>query len=165
MISFIFAMDKTRLIGKNNGLPWHLPADLKYFKNTTLGHPIIMGRKTYQSIGKALPRRENIIITTDRGFAADSCTVFHSPEEAMRYAITLNKEVFVIGGTQIFKEFFSYADKLYITLIDDVFDGDTYFPPISEDEWKLISKEKGLKDENNPYDYYFLTYVRKNLNK
>lgn len=162
MISFIVAMDENRVIGKNNELPWHLPEDLKYFKRVTMGHPIIMGRKTFESIGRPLPGRENIIITRNKEFQTDKCTVINSVEELLKYCHeNPNEEYFVIGGAEIFKQLISHVDHLYITFIHEHFDGDTYFPSIDMKEWELISKEQGLQDEKNPYQYEFLIYKKK----
>lgn len=160
MISFILAMDETRVIGKNNQLPWHLPEDLKFFKRVTMGHPIAMGRKTHESIGRMLPGRENIIITRQQDYQSEGCTIFHSVTDFVDYCNQMNDEVFVIGGAEIFKETFPFADRLYITLIHDKFAGDTFFPEYPEQEWELISCEKGIKDEKNPYDYEFRIYQR-----
>ncbi|MDP4164725.1 MAG: dihydrofolate reductase, partial [Bacillota bacterium] len=113
MISFIWAMDQEQAIGKNNQLPWHLPEDLKFFKRVTMGHPIAMGRKTHESIGRPLPGRENIVITRSKNFTAEGCTVFHSISDFVSYAKKMDEEVFVIGGAEIFKETFEFADRLY----------------------------------------------------
>lgn len=162
MISLIWAMDENRVIGKDNQLPWHLPEDLKFFKRTTMGYPIAMGRKTYDSIGRPLPGRENIIVTRNQEYVNEGCTVFHSVEELIGYSQKLvNEEIFVIGGAEIFKAVFSFADRLYITKINHSFTGDTYFPEIDMDEWQVISSEPGMKDERNPYDYEFFIYERK----
>lgn len=161
MISLIWAMDENRVIGKNNQLPWHLPADLKFFKKTTMGHPIVMGRKTYQSIGRPLPGRENIIITRNLEFSCDGCTVLHSVEELIQYAGNTDKEMFIIGGAEIFKEVFPIADRLYITKIYEEFDGDTFFPEINMNQWKRVFSEPGLKDEKNPYHFEFFIFERK----
>lgn len=161
MISFLVAMDQNRVIGKDNKLPWHLPADLKYFKELTMGHPIIMGRKTYESIGRPLPGRENIIITRNKDYTAEGCTVIHSISEVKELNEKRDDELFVIGGAEIFEQTFSIADRLYITMIEAVFEGDTYFPDFNEDEWVVVSKEKGVKDERNVYEHYFLVYERK----
>ncbi|NHM29240.1 dihydrofolate reductase [Bacillus sp. C11] len=160
MISFIWAMDEERAIGKNNQLPWYLPEDLKFFKRVTMGHPIAMGRKTHESIGRALPGRENIIITRNKGYKSEGCTVFYSVEDFVAYSRQIEDEIFVIGGAEIFKETFEYADKLYLTMIDYRFGGHTFFPEFNLSEWKLVSNEKGIKDEKNPYDYEFCIYVR-----
>ncbi|PNE08454.1 MULTISPECIES: dihydrofolate reductase [Priestia] len=160
MISFIFAMDKNRLIGKGNSLPWHLPADLKFFKQVTTGHPVVMGRKTHESIGKPLPGRENIILTRNISYDAKGCTVLNSISAIEEMGKKEKKEIFIIGGAEIYKLAFPIADRLYITTIDEEFEGDTYFPEFNESEWRLVSREKGLKDEKNPYDYYFTIYER-----
>lgn len=161
MISLIWAMDENRVIGKDNQLPWHLPEDLKFFKRTTMGNPIAMGRKTHESIGRPLPGRENIIITRSGDYNSEGCTVLHSVEEFISYSETLAAaEIFVIGGAEIFHSIFPYADRLYITKIHHAFLGDTYFPDIDMDEWKQIFHEPGIKDERNPYDYEFLIYER-----
>lgn len=160
MISFIVAMDKNRVIGKDNQLPWHLPADLKYFKKITMGHPIVMGRKTHESIGKPLPGRENIIVTRNNTYTADGCIVIHSMDELLQLKERAG-EVFVIGGAELFHTLFPYADRLYITQIEHEFEGDTYFPQYKEEDWRLVSSVKGIKDESNPYDYFFNLYERR----
>ncbi|WP_026673559.1 dihydrofolate reductase [Alkalihalobacterium bogoriense] len=161
MISFIVAMDKNRVIGKDNDLPWRLPADLAYFKKITVGHPIVMGRKTYDSIGRPLPKRENIVITRNKDFGPDGVTVMHSIEECVTWAKEhADEEIFVIGGAGIFKEMIDVVDRLYITYINDSFEGDTYFPEWDEDNWLLKTEEKGVQDEKNNYEYYFRVYDR-----
>jgi len=160
MISLIWAMDKNRVIGHKNQLPWHLPEDLKFFKRTTMGHPIVMGRKTWQSIGRALPGRENIVITRSGDFQCDGCTVKNSLDELIDYSKKKNEEIFVIGGAEIFKSILPDADRLYVTRIDHEFEGDTFFPELKMNEWELISKELGIKDEKNPYHYTFEIYQR-----
>lgn len=161
MISFIWAMDKNQLIGNNNKLPWHLPADLQYFKKVTMGKPIVMGRKTFESIGRILPGRENIILTRNLSYKQEGCHIFYKTEDFITYAKAREDvEFFVIGGAQIFNELYNYAERLYITKIYDEFTGDTYFPPINMTDWKLIRQEKGIKDDKNPYDYEFLVYER-----
>lgn len=161
MISFVVAMDKNRVIGKDNDLPWHLPEDLKFFKRVTMGHPIVMGRKTHESIGRVLPGRENIIVTRDKHYLSDGCTVLHSINEVKGLERENGEEIFVIGGAEIFKELFPMADRLYITHIDEEFEGDTYFPLFSENDWELVSNERGIKDEKNPYIYSFKVYDKK----
>ena len=160
MISFVVAMDLNRVIGKDNQLPWHLPADLKFFKRVTMGHPIAMGRKTHESIGRILPGRQNIIITRQTNYHVEGCTVFYSVKDFVDFYMQ-QEEVFVIGGAEIFTETFPFADRLYITLINAEFEGDTHFPEFNENEWELTSCEKGAKDEKNPYDYEFCLYKRK----
>jgi dihydrofolate reductase len=160
-ISFIFAMDRKRAIGKDNQLPWHLPADLKFFKKMTTGHPILMGRKTYQSIGKPLPGRRNVIITQDPNFTAEGCEIVHSAREAA--AQFQQEELFVIGGSEIFRLFLPQADRMYVTRIEHEFAANTYFPEINMQEWLLVSNEQGIQDEKNPYEYYFQLYERKRI--
>ncbi|MCM3566890.1 dihydrofolate reductase [Neobacillus mesonae] len=161
MISFIVAMDENRVIGRDNQLPWHLPEDLKFFKRTTMGHPIAMGRKTFESIGKPLPGRDNLIITRQKGYRAEGCKVFDSMDDFLEYCNKQNEEIFVIGGAEIFKETFAFANRLYITRIHHVFEGNTYFPVFNLNDWTLVSSAQGIKDEKNPYDYEFQVYDRK----
>jgi dihydrofolate reductase len=161
MISFLVAMDEKRVIGKDNQLPWHLPEDLKFFKKVTMGHPIAMGRKTHESIGRILPGRENIVITRQNNYQCEGCTVFSSIKDFISYCQNQNDEIFVIGGAEIFKETFAYADRLYITFIHEDFEGDTYFPEFDFSQWQLLSSKKGPKDDKNPYDYEFRIYERK----
>lgn len=158
MISLIVAMDKNRLIGNNNQLPWHLPADLKHFKEITTGHPIIMGRKTYESIGKPLPNRKNIIITRQPDFNAQGCIVANSIEDAVKKAGN-PEEIFIIGGTEIFKQSLDLADKIYLTEIHHSFDGDTYFPNL-DNKWKETERVTFNPDEKNLYPYSFVTLVK-----
>lgn len=157
--SMIFAMDNNRLIGRDNDLPWHLPADLAYFKGITTGHPVLMGRKTFESIGRPLPNRHNIIVTRDTSYQAEGVEIFHSLDAALE--AYRDQEVFIIGGSEIYKLALPIASKLYITQIDDVFEGDAYFPEIDQSAWELVSEEQGITDERNPYTYYFQVYERK----
>lgn len=161
MISLIWAMDENRVIGLHNQLPWRLPEDLKFFKRVTIGHPIAMGRKTFESIGKPLPGRENIVITRDETYRPEGCVIMNSIDELLEYTAQKDDEVFVIGGAEIFKEVLPKADRLYLTMIHEQFEGDTYFPVFDIDKWQLETREKGLKDDKNPYDYEFLIYKRK----
>jgi dihydrofolate reductase len=160
MISLIWAMDENRVIGKDNQLPWHLPEDLKFFKRVTLGHPIAMGRKTHESIGRILPGRENIIVTRNREYHREGCTIMHSVEELQEYSDRVKDEVFVIGGAEIFQMVLPLADRLYVTMIHHKFAGDTFFPEMDMSGWELVSCEKGITDEKNPYQYEFLIYHR-----
>jgi len=164
MLSFIVAMDKNNVIGQKdeNRMPWHLPKDLQYFKERTSGHTIVMGRKTFESLGRILPNRKHIVLTRSNHNLPEEVEIVHDFSKV----ITLNnqhpdEEFFIIGGGSIYKQFLPYADKLYVTIINEAFEGDVHFPNISSDEWIEISREKGPKDERNPYDYYFLEYVRK----
>ncbi|MEI2665610.1 dihydrofolate reductase [Rossellomorea sp. LJF3] len=161
MISFIWAMDQNQLIGKDNGLPWRLPEDLKFFKKTTNGHVIVMGRKTFDSIGKPLPNRENVILTRDTAFQQEGCLVMHSVEEIMKWAKEKGGEIFIMGGREIYKQFVPYVERLYVTQIHHEFEGDTTMPAIPWEEFTCISSEKGVRDEKNPYDYEFMIYERK----
>lgn len=136
MISLIVAHDKNRVIGLNNELPWHLPGDLKYFKEMTMHKPIIMGRKTFESIGKPLPGRRNIVVTRNPGYRANDIETATSLEEAIKIAGDV-EEIMIIGGEQIFKESMAIADRLYITEIDHEFQGDTYFPEYTG--WRQVS--------------------------
>lgn len=160
MISFIVAMDENQLIGKNNELPWHLPADLAYFKRVTMGHPIIMGRKTHESIGRALPGRENIILTRNKNYTSDSCTVLHTLDDIISLGQIKEEELFVIGGAEIFKELLPITDRLYMTHIYHEFEGDTFFPKINWEEWKIINREDGITNEKNPYRYEYVVYEK-----
>ena len=160
IISFVVAMGKNKVIGKNNSLPWTMPADMKHFKDLTSGKPVIMGRKTFESIGKPLPKRINIIITRDKDYDAQNCTVVHSIDEALEAAKNAT-EVMVIGGAQIYKEFLPKANRMYLTIIDADFQGDTYFPKYDVTEWEETAYEEHEKDTENPYDYTFITLERK----
>ncbi|WP_421379042.1 dihydrofolate reductase [Bacillus salacetis] len=161
MISFVWAMDENGVIGHENKLPWRLPEDLKFFKETTMGHPIVMGRKTFESIGKPLPGRENIVLTRDVSYEADGCIIYHEVEEVLHYAEEREVEVMVTGGAEIFKKFILYADKLYVTRIFENFEGDTYFPELNWDDYKLISTKQGIQNEQNPHHYVFEVYEKK----
>lgn len=162
IISLLVAMDRNRVIGAKNDLPWHLPNDLKFFKELTTGHTIIMGRKTYESIGKPLPNRKNVVLTKQTHDFPEPVEVIHNLETIMEWdKKNINEELFIIGGGSIFKQMLFRADRLHITYIDAEFAGDTYFPDFSEKEWDLTTKAKGEKNEKNPYDYYFLQYDRK----
>lgn len=161
MLSMIFANDRNYLIGKDNWIPWYIPNDLDYFKTMTTGKTIIMGRKTFESFGKPLPNRHHVVLTRNKDFQADGCVVFHQIEDVLDYIKQFSdQEVIVIGGSEIYQQFLNYADRLYITYIDAEFEGDTYLPKFDLSNWQLTSKEKGIKNEENPYDYYFLQYDR-----
>src|SRR3989338_5690291 len=141
IISLIAAMDKKRVIGKDNKLPWKLSSDLKRFKKLTSGKPVIMGRKTFESIGKPLSNRINIIITRDKNYRKENCVSVHSADEALEAAKGAD-EVMVIGGEQVFREFLPKAGKMYLTFIDKNFEGDAYFPEFDENEWEEIKREE-----------------------
>lgn len=161
IVSAIFAVSENNVIGKGNDLPWRMPADLKHFKNTTMGHPVIMGRKSFDSIGRPLPGRHNIVVTRDRNFRAEGVSVVHSLREAMEIAgADRPEEVFIIGGAQIYKKAFPYCDRLYMTRIHTETEGDVFLPEVDFSAWKLISEEKHLPDEKNIHDYTFRIYER-----
>ncbi|MCT2537320.1 dihydrofolate reductase [Aquibacillus koreensis] len=161
MISLLFAMDQNRVIGYKNDLPWRLPNDLKFFKNLTTSNNVIMGRKTFDSMNGPLPNRENIVITRDESFQQEGCEVIHSIDTIVEWdKQNPEKEFFVIGGGNIFEQILPYADRMYMTYIEESFPGDTYFPAYNEKKWTITNKEKGTKDEKNPYDYYFIQYDR-----
>lgn len=160
-ISMIAAMAKNRIIGKNNQMPWHLPADLKHFKAVTLGKPVIMGRLTYESIGKALPGRKNIVITNNKTYSLPDATVVHSCESALRNASAEANEVMIIGGGAIYKAFLPKADQLFITFIDLDIEGDTQFPDYNNGAtWDVTESESFIADEKNAHNYEFVTLVR-----
>ncbi|MFC4022991.1 dihydrofolate reductase [Oceanobacillus longus] len=162
MISLLVAMDKNHVIGLNNGMPWHLPKDLRFFKEKTTGNTIIMGRKTYNSMGGALPNRENVVLTRSKLEIPENVKVIDQLQIITEWNTNHpEKEYFIIGGGNIFNQVIDIADRMYITWIDESFDGDTYFPTFSKDEWHLTSKVKGERNDTNPYDYYFLQYDRK----
>jgi dihydrofolate reductase len=160
MISIIVAIGKNRVIGKDNQLIWHLPADLKRFKQITMGHSMIMGRKTFESIGKALPGRTTVIVTRDKNYKQDNCLVAYSTEQAIEICKN-DSEIFIVGGAQIFEKAIALTDKIYLTQIHESFDGDVFFPALNEDEWKIIWQEDHTADEKNKYDYSFVDYVRR----
>ncbi|RDI43072.1 dihydrofolate reductase [Falsibacillus pallidus] len=161
MISFIFAMDQEGLIGSDNSLPWRLPEDLKFFKTTTMHHPIVMGRKTYESIGKPLPGRTNIILTRDAAYKKGDYMLFHEKESLLNWIDNQDKEVFITGGAELFRLFIDEVDQMYVTKIEETFQGDTYFRDVIWDEWNLVWSTKGVKNEKNPYDYQFMKYRKK----
>ncbi|CAM4371929.1 MAG: IS1595 family transposase ISSsu9 [Legionellaceae bacterium] len=159
-LSIIAALAKQNVIGYQNKLPWHLPADLRHFKELTRGKPIIMGRKTYESIGKPLPERLNIIITRDTSYKAEGCLIAHSFNEAIELTRD-TAEIMVIGGTEIFRHALPLAQKLYLTFIDADIEGDVFFPQWSIDEWNELQRETFNPNEKNPYPYSFVTFERK----
>jgi dihydrofolate reductase len=155
MISLVVAMAANRVIGKDNGMPWHMPADLKHFKALTLGKPIIMGRKTFESLGRALPGRDNMVISSNPDYVAPGAKVYNSLSKAID--ATDAKEVMVIGGAQIFEQALPLADTLYVTLIDIVPEGDTFFPKWDPVCWKEVLREVHEPDSHNPHAYTFMT--------
>ncbi len=162
MIKILVAFDENRVIGKNNALIWHLPADLQRFKTLTTGHVIIMGRKTYESIGRPLPNRTTIAITRQETFNPEGILVSHSLEEAILKAKSISREdIYIVGGAEIYQMSLAVADQILVTQLHDIFDGDTYFPEIPLDTWEIVTREKGITDEKNKFQYSFLTYQKK----
>lgn len=156
MITIIVATSKNKVIGDSNSLIWHLPADLKRFKELTTGNPIVMGRKTYESIGRPLPNRRNIIITRDVKYDVEGCEVVNSLEEAL---MICNNDCFIIGGGEIYRQSMSIADKIYLTLVHEDFEGDTEFPEIGP-EWKMVESQDFEPDEKNKHKYSFIEYIK-----
>lgn len=173
ILSIISAVAKNNEIGQKNALLWHLPADMKHFKDTTTGHPVIMGQKTFESLGnssagkpgRTLPNRRNIVLTKDNTFKYEGVEVVYSTDELDNLLLNTtekDEEVFIIGGGQIYKLFIDKADKLYITHVDSEFpEADTFFPAIEESRWQKISEEKHFPDEKNIYPYSFVIYTKK----
>lgn len=161
MITIIAAIGENHELGKDNDLIWHLPADLKRFKKVTTGHSIIMGRNTFESIGKPLPNRRSIIITRNKNYRQEGCEVVFSLEEAIKL-IQDEEKAFIIGGAQIYDQAINndLVDQLDITQVHSNFDADVFFPKIDTQKWKLISKEDFKADEKNEYDYSFLSYSK-----
>lgn len=161
MISLLFAMDQNRGIGYENDLPWRLPRDLRFFKEKTTGQIIVMGRKTLDSMNGALPNRTNVVLTRDKAFKADGVTILHDVNAVKELADEHSeKEIFIIGGSEIFSQTLEIADRIYMTYIEESFPADTYFPDFPLNKWQETSRVKGVKDERNPYDYYFIQYDR-----
>ena len=160
LVSIIAAMDRNRLIGSNNQLPWHLPADLAHFKQVTMGKPIIMGRKTYESIGRPLPGRTNIVLTRSADFRAEGVLMAHTLEQALDY-VSEEDEVMIIGGSTIYELALPRADRLYLTYVDSSSEGDAWFPEFDIERWLVVASEQHRADEKNSSDYCFVNYERK----
>ncbi len=179
MISMIAAMGKNRVIGKDNKMPWHLPADLQWFKRTTMNSPIIMGRKTYESIGRPLPGRLNIVLSRDQNLNINGCQVANSAAQAIQIAEhelqntkdrksqnaskphKREREIFITGGAYLYELFLPKADRLYLTLIDETFEGDTHFADYDAYEWDEVSRQDFQADDTNPHAYSFVILDRK----
>lgn len=159
-ISLIAAVAKNNAIGKKNGLLWDIPVDMKHFRETTSGHPIIMGKRTFESIGRVLPNRRNIVITRDPAFAFQGVEVFHSLEEALALFQNTQEEAFVIGGGEIYAQALSSADRLYITRVHENFEGDVFFPEISPIEWEEVERKDIEVSEGTSYPLSFIIYTR-----
>ena len=162
MLSIIVAKAKNNIIGKENKLIWNLPADLKRFKELTTGHTIIMGRKTFESLGRVLPNRKHIIFSQNPELKIDNenVQVVHSMLEIQEY-IENKEENFVIGGAMIYNLLMPYVTKMYVTEINQEFEGDTFFPKINPEIWEEVSREKGIKNEKNPLDFDYVVYERR----
>ena len=162
--SIIVARADNGVIGKDNGLIWHMPHDLKFFKETTTGHYVIMGRKSFEAVGKPLPNRLNIIVTRQQDYYAENCLVLHSLQEALELgAQQRQKEVFILGGGEIYRQALDqdWVDRIYLTEIKSNFEGDTYFPEIDAAQWNETHREEYQADHQNQHDYAFVTLERK----
>jgi len=160
MITIIVAMGKNREIGADNQLLWHLPKDLKHFKELTSGHPIIMGRKTYESIGKPLPNRTNIVISRKNDWFEEGILIVGSIKEALKFAKKIDENVFIIGGGTIYEQTIDLADQLEVTLVDAELKADTFFPKIDEKKWLKTNETTHQRDEKNQFDFSFQTFER-----
>lgn len=160
MITIIAAIAENNALGKDNQLIWHLPADLKRFKQVTLNHHIIMGRKTFESLGKPLPNRTSIIITRNKDYKVADCIVVNSLNKALE-AAEKDENPYILGGAEIYKQAIKIADKLDLTFIHHTFNADAFFPTIDPSIWKETSRQHFKADEKNKYDYSFVSYVKK----
>ena len=158
-VSIVVAMDENGLIGADNRLPWHLPADLRHFKALTMGHPLLMGRRTHESIGRPLPGRHNIVLTHRCAYRAPGCTVVHDYASA-REAAGAEAELMVIGGAKVFAQVLPEAGTIHLTRIHHAFDGDTYFPELTTGGWREAAREDFLPDAANPFAYSFIRLER-----
>jgi dihydrofolate reductase len=162
VLKILVAFDENRVIGKNNALIWHLPADLKRFKELTTGHVIIMGRKTFESIGKPLPNRTTIVISRQYDLQIDGVILAHSVEEAILKAKSLTRDdIFIVGGAEIYTLSLPLVDQVLVTQLHDIFEGDAFFPEISSEMWDLTEQERGITDDKNRYQFSYITYSRK----
>ena len=163
-IALIWAMARNRVIGRHNALPWRLPVDMKHFRELTTGHPVLMGRKTFESLGRALPNRTNIIITSDRNYAAQGCLVAHSLDEAVKLAVPHvppdDPEIFVIGGENLYTQMLPRADRLYMTQVETDAEGDAWFPEFDLGTWREVQRDLHPADDKNQYPCTFLTLER-----
>lgn len=161
IISAIVAAAKNHVIGYQNEIPWYLPADFRYFKKVTMGHHIIMGRKCFESIGRPLPKRTNIIVTRDPFYLAYDCLIVHSIQEALQLAEERNEtEAFIIGGGEIYAQSMDLLDRIYYTEVDLEPEGDVFFPELDPNDWREVSRELNEKDEKNEFNYSFVIYER-----
>ncbi|MFS0952377.1 dihydrofolate reductase [Enterococcus thailandicus] len=161
MLAAIWAQDENGLIGKNDQLPWRLPNDLKFFKQTTESNILVMGRKTFEGMGsRPLPNRQTIVLTHDKNYQAEGVTIMHELEEVLAFEKEADGIVFIAGGAAIYQEFLPYCSILYRTVIQHVFEGDTYFPAVNWEDWSLINVSTGEVNDVNPYAHQFETYQR-----
>jgi len=163
-LSLLVAMAKNRVIGRDNKLPWHLPADLKHFKFLTMGQTIVMGRKTYESIGKPLPGRVNIIITRQAGYEVPGATVVSSIDDALLMCEkirSINGENFIIGGEELYRQTLKICQRIYITEIQRDFEGDVYFPEVDPNEWEETQRDKHISENDTNLEYHFVVLDRK----
>ncbi|AQY50836.1 hypothetical protein PWEIH_15893 [Listeria weihenstephanensis FSL R9-0317] len=161
MLTFIWAQDKDGFIGKDNTMPWRLPADLQHFKRETNGHMIVMGRKTYESIGKALPNRENVVLTRDLDYSLEDATVVHTKQDVLDLA--QDKDAYITGGAEIYQLFLDEADALVVTHVEEHCGGDTRFPDIKWEKWRLIKREDGVRDAKNDLDFWYGWYQKEEV--
>lgn len=162
IVSAIVAISRNRVIGSDNQIPWYLPADMAFFKRTTMGHFVIMGRLTFLSMGRPLPKRSNVVVTRDLFFTATGCLIAHSLEEALSLAQEAGEtEAFIIGGGQIYRESMEYLDRIYLTEVDVAVEGDVFFPELKENEWEVIRSESHPADEKNDFPFTFKTLERR----
>jgi dihydrofolate reductase len=160
IVTMVVAIGENNAIGKNNELLWYLPKDLRHFKTITSGHTVIMGRKTFESVGKPLPKRRNIIITRNTEFAVEGAEVVHTIEDALELC-KADEEVFIIGGAEIYKMAMQHTDKIYLTVVHENFEADAFFPEIDWNLWTETAAEKHLPDEKNNLSFTFSTLERK----
>ncbi|HEX5555307.1 MAG TPA: dihydrofolate reductase [Chitinophagaceae bacterium] len=170
LLSAITAVGQNNVIGKDNTLPWRLPADMRFFKNTTMGHAVIMGRKTYESFGKALPGRTNIVITRQSDYILTDAMVVHGLEQAILEAretekekASENEEIFILGGAEIYRQSMQLLNRIYLTRVYGDFEGDAFFPEMNLAEWEMLKEERHEPDEKNKYAYAFQLWQRKGM--
>ncbi len=160
MVTIVVAIGENRGIGFNNQMLWHLPKDLKHFKEITSGHPVVMGRKTFESIGKPLPNRTNIVISRKSDWFEEGVLIVGSIKEAVKFAKKIDEDIFIIGGGNIYQQTMDITDKIELTTVHANVEADTFFPKIDEKVWKKVNEVCHEKDEKNPYDFCFQTYER-----
>ncbi len=159
-LSIIVAMTPQRVIGKDGDMPWHLPAELRHFKETTMGRPIVMGRRTHESIGRALPGRQNIVVTRDPGYRSEGVCVVHGLDEAIAAAGDA-EEIMIIGGETLYRQALGRAGRIYLTLVHARLEGDTWFPELDTEGWQEVHRSERAADEGNPYPMSFIVLDRK----